>query len=65
MAYSLFDIVTLAHDIPDEGLCAGMQGAVVDVYSKPVTAYEVEFCDDEGRTIAQLALLPEQLISVP
>jgi hypothetical protein len=61
MIFSLFDVVTLTEDIPEEGLRAGMTGAVVDVYSKPVLAYEVEFCDSSGRTIAQLALLPNQL----
>ena len=61
MALSIFDVVTLAHDIPEEGLCAGMVGAVIHVYTEPVLAYEVEFCDAVGRAIRQLALLPEQL----
>lgn len=61
MMFSLFDVVTLTQDMPEEGLYAGMIGAVIDVYSKPVMAYEVEFCDALGRTIGQLALLPEQL----
>ena len=38
-----------------------MVGAVIDVYTEPALAYEVEFCDALGRTIVQLALLPEQL----
>jgi hypothetical protein len=57
----VFDVVTLTHDIPEEGLRAGMVGTVVDVYAEPALAYEVEFCDALGRTIGQLALLPEQL----
>lgn len=61
MDFSLFDVVTLLQDLPEEGLHAGMRGAVVDVYTAPITAYEVEFCDALGRTIAQLALPPEQL----
>jgi hypothetical protein len=61
VALSIFDVVTLTHDIPEEGLCAGMVGAVIDVYTEPALAYEVEFCDALGRTIGQLALLPEQL----
>jgi Domain of unknown function (DUF4926) len=61
MAFSLFDVVTLLQDLTEEGLQAGMRGTVVDVYTVPVTAYEVEFCDALGRTIAQLALFPEQL----
>ena len=61
VALSIFDVVTLIHDILEEGLCAGMAGAVIDVYTEPALAYEVEFCDALGRTIVQLALLPEQL----
>lgn len=61
MTFSLFDSVTLIQDLPDDGLRAGMVGAVVDVYTKPAVAYEVEFADAYGRTIAQLALFPEQI----
>jgi hypothetical protein len=60
MVCSLFDVVVLTEDIPGEGLRAGMQGAIVEVYSLPVEGYEVEFCDEEGHTIAQLALSPDQ-----
>lgn len=61
MTYSLFDAVILNEDIPEEGLCAGMIGAVIEVYRHPVEGYEVEFCDEQGRTIAQLALSPGQI----
>lgn len=61
MQYSLFDVVELTEDISIQGLTAGMSGTVVDVYSRPREAYEVEFCDGEGRTVALLALLPYQL----
>ena len=61
MMLSLFDVVTLLQDVPEHGLSAGMVGAVIDVYTEPVIAYEVEFCDALGRTIGQLALLPGQL----
>lgn len=61
MTFLLFDVVTLMQDVPEEALRAGMVGAVIDVYTEPVVAYEVEFCDALGRTIGQLALLPEQL----
>ena len=62
MSFHLFDIVVLADDLPDEDLQAGMKGTVIDVYTEPCEAYEVEFCDDSGRTIALLALLPNQLL---
>ena len=61
MTFSLFDVVSLVQDLPEEGLHAGMIGAVIEVYVQPVPAYEVEFCDPSGKTIAQLALFPEQL----
>ncbi|CAB3916803.1 DUF4926 domain-containing protein [Achromobacter denitrificans] len=59
--FSLFDVVELKEDIPDEGLYAGMVGAVIEVYCEPTEGYEVEFCDEQGRTITQLALPPEKL----
>jgi hypothetical protein len=57
----LLDVVVLRQDIPDEGLRAGMRGTVVDIHYDPCLAYEVEFCDDLGKTIALLALLPVQI----
>ncbi|WP_081049488.1 DUF4926 domain-containing protein [Pantoea stewartii] len=61
MSFTLFDVVTLKVDIPEEKLLRGMQGVVIDIYETPEKAYEVEFCDDEGKTISQLALLPDQV----
>jgi hypothetical protein len=57
----LHDVVRLATDLPDEGLVAGSLGTVVDVFDTPRVAYEVEFADADGRTIAELALLPAQI----
>ena len=57
----LFDLVTLLLDMPVEGLRRGATGAIVDLHGDPVEAYEVEFVDERGRTIAQLALRPEQI----
>jgi len=57
----LYDVVELAVDLPDEGLKSGAVGTIVDIYNSPNVAYEVEFTDDEGRTVAMLALLPEQI----
>lgn len=61
MMLSIFNVITLMQDVPEEGLCKGMVGTVIDVFTEPVLAYEVEFCDTSGRTIGQSALLPEQL----
>jgi len=60
VGYSIFDVVVLTEDIPEEGLRAGMKGAIIEVYSQPVERYEIEFCDEQGRTVAQLALCSDQ-----
>lgn len=56
-----FEVVVLAEDFPDKGLTKGMEGTIVLIHEKPNLAYLVEFIDDEGRTIAMLSLLPEQV----
>ena len=61
--YQEGDVVVLQQDLPHEDLRKGMTGAVVLRFEEPRIAYETEFCDEEGRTIAQLALLPEQISS--
>jgi hypothetical protein len=55
----LLDVVALLTDIPEHGLVRGQVGTVVELLSG---AYEVEFSDDEGRTYAELALEPHQLL---
>jgi hypothetical protein len=57
----LYDTVRLLADLPGEGLAAGAIGAVVHVFDKPSLAYEVEFTDQNGRTIALITLTPGQL----
>lgn len=43
--------VELTRDLPESGLVTGAHGAVVHVHAEGV-AYEVEFVDDTGQTIA-------------
>ncbi len=38
----------------------GSIGAIVFEYEEPIEAYEVEFCNEDGETIAQTVLKPEQ-----
>lgn len=64
MRYHLFDIISVVEDIPKLNVKAGMIGAVIDIYEGSDEAYEVEFCDDEGRTVALGALLPTQITLV-
>jgi hypothetical protein len=49
----LLDVVALLSDVP------GQVGTVVELLDG---AYEVEFSDDEGKTCAELALAPDQLL---
>ena len=56
------DVVALTVDLPDEGLSRGQVGTVVEVLAPGV--FEVEFCDDEGRTYAQAALPKGRLLAL-
>lgn len=58
------DTIKLARDIPEHRLKKGMLGVVVSVFTEPILAYEVEFADDQGRTFAELAIEPQDLILV-
>jgi len=58
------EVVELVHDIKDHNLKKGDTGTVVFVYksaSGRSRAYEVEFVAPNGRTIAVLTLMPEDL----
>lgn len=57
------DVVVLGEDLPNEGLVKGTVGTIVMVFDTPTLGYLVEFCDEEGKTIAMPALLPAQLKS--
>jgi len=54
------DTVELTHDIKKPGLKNGDLGAIVNVYNKG-EAYEVEFVAPNGRTIALLTLMPDDM----
>ncbi len=56
------DVVRLLDDIPSESLFNADLGTIVAVFFEPEEAYEVEFCTDDGRTLAQLALQPTQFV---
>jgi hypothetical protein len=56
----LLDVVALTEDLPERGLFRGQVGTVVESLAPDV--FEVEFCDDEGRTYASLALRADQLM---
>ena len=54
MKYKLLDIVVLARDLPQHGLCAGDLGAIVEVYEPD--GLEVEFVTASGKTQALVTL---------
>jgi len=56
----MHSVVALLEDLPAEGLVRGQVGTVVETWTPGV--YEVEFCDDSGRTYAMVALKAEQLM---
>ena len=56
------DVVALTQDVPDRGRTRGQVGTVVEILAPDV--YEVEFCDDAGRTYASLALQADQLMTL-
>ena len=57
---NLLDTVALLEDLPQRDLIRGEVGTIVELLAPDV--YEVEFCDDDGQTYAELALRSEQLI---
>jgi hypothetical protein len=53
--------VRLKDDLPADGLRRGDVGAIVHVFQHPRLAYEVEFVDERGQTVAHMTLLPDQV----
>ena len=58
----LLDTIALVEDIPSRKLKRGEVGTIVEILAPEV--YEVEFCDDEGQSYAELALRADQIISL-
>ena len=61
--FELYDVVRLRVSKPHVDRAA--KGAVVMIYDCSPPEYEVEFCDNEGRTIALLTLRADDLERVP
>jgi hypothetical protein len=57
----LLDVVALTAGIPEYGLHRGQVGTVVDILADG-QAFEVEFCDREGRTYESVGLRSDQLM---
>jgi Domain of unknown function (DUF4926) len=57
----LLDVVALTVDVPEYKLRRGQVGTVVEILTGG-TAFEVEFCDREGRTYESIGLRPDQIM---
>lgn len=64
--FKLFQDVVLLHDMPDESLCVGDVGTVVERHDIPgrETGYSVEFFDMLGHTVA-VVTLPASALRAP
>ena len=62
--YELHESVVAVRDL-SEKVPKGTGGAVVFIYTEPSLAYEVEFVDDEGYTLALLTLKGEDISKLP
>ena len=56
----LFDVVALLEERPQDGLARGQVGTVVEVHSPE--AFEAEFLDSQGRTIALVTVRRSELL---
>ena len=61
MVFEEHDVVRLVTPVPQHGLAAGATGAVVHAYDDPSEAYEVEFIEPDGNTIALVTVRPDEL----
>ena len=59
-AIQVLDVVALTEDLAERGLSRGEVGTVVETLAPGV--FEVEFCDNDGRTYASLALPADRLL---
>jgi hypothetical protein len=58
----LLDVVALTEDLKERGLVTGQVGTIVEILDNGV--FEVEFCDNHGRTYATLALHDDQFMAL-
>jgi hypothetical protein len=60
MMLAELDLAVLRRSLPEHGLRAGDVGTVVHAY-RDDAAYEVEFVDGSGETVAVVTLTPDQV----
>jgi hypothetical protein len=57
----LLDVVALTVNLPEYNLWRGQVGTVIEILAGG-TAYEIEFCDRNGRTYESIGLRPAQFM---
>jgi hypothetical protein len=57
----LLDVGALTVDLPEYNLWRGQVGTVVEMLADG-NAFEVEFCDRDGRTYESVGLRPDQIM---
>ncbi len=57
----LLETVIVTVNVPDQDVLAGDLGTIVEIYTTPALAFEVEFVNPDGTTRALLTLAPEQV----
>lgn len=58
---SLLEVVIVTISLSDRQVLAGDLGTIVETYTQPALAYEVEFVNPDGTTRALVTLAPDQL----
>jgi len=58
---TLLDTAIATIDLTDQQVLVGDLGTIVEIYTEPTFAYEVEFVNPDGTTRALLTLTPNQL----
>ena len=59
--YELFETIIATVNLPDHQVLAGDLGTIVEVYTNPEIAYDVEFVNPDGTTRALLTLATHQI----
>ena len=61
VSLDLFETVIATANFPNHHVLAGDLGTIVEVYTYPHLAYDVEFVNPDGSTRALLTLTPDQV----
>ena len=60
-AIELLDTIITTTNFPDHQVLAGDLGTIVEIYTTPCLAYEVEFVNPDGTTRALFTVRPDQI----